>query len=74
MLCPTCGQHIHGVGAQAIARGVMAAQSEAFSRIAAKALGSRGGSVKGKTKARAVDYAELARLSHHKRAENKAKK
>lgn len=40
---------------------------------AAQALGSRGGSVKGKTKARAVDYAELARLSHQKRAENKAK-
>lgn len=41
---------------------------------AARSLGSVGGSVKGKTKARAVDYAQLARLSHQRRAENKAKK
>lgn len=41
---------------------------------AAQALGSLGGRTKGKTKTRAVDYRELARLSHQKRRENKAKK
>lgn len=74
MLCPTCGQHIESIGAQAIARGIHQSTAEALARIAAKALGSLGGRTKGKTKARDVDYRELARLSHQKRRENKAKK
>lgn len=41
---------------------------------AAQALGSLGGRTTGKTKARKVDYAAMARLSHKRRAENKAKK
>ena len=41
--------------------------------IAAKALGSLGGATTGKSKIRQVDYRELARLSHLRRAENKAK-
>ena len=40
---------------------------------AAKTLGSLGGSVKGKSKSRDVDYSAMARLSHQKRRENKAK-
>ena len=62
MICPACGQDVpetsHAFGA---------------AYMAAKVLGSLGGRTKGKTKARAVDYAAMARLSHQKRRENKAK-
>ena len=67
MLCPTCGQHVTGPALDRIPG------DEAWiARLAAKALGSLGGRTKGQTKARQVDYAAMARLSHQKRAENKA--
>lgn len=60
MICPACGHHI---------------KSESLTILsAAQALGSLGGRTTGKTKARKVDYAAMARLSHQKRRENKAKK
>lgn len=74
MICPTCGQHIESIGAQAIARGIHQSTAEALARIAAKALGSLGGRTTGKTKIRNLDYSAMARLSHQKRRENKAKK
>lgn len=59
MICPACGWDL--------TRKCFSASS------AAQALGSLGGSVKGKSKARAVDYRAMASLSHQKRRENKAK-
>lgn len=60
MICPACGWDL---------------TRKCFSTSsAAQALGSIGGRTTGKTKARAVDYRELARLSHQARRENKAKK
>lgn len=60
MICPHCG-----LDSTKTATGYL--------HTAAQALGSLGGRTKGKTKARAVDYAAMARLSHQKRRENKAK-
>jgi len=60
MICPHCGSDTD-----------LSCRIDAS--LAAKALGSLGGSVKGKTKARAVDYRAMAALSHQKRRENKAK-
>lgn len=63
------GQDLELPGAKAVKT-----YHERILAMAAKALGSRGGSVKGKSKARRVDYSALARLSHARRAENKAKR
>ena len=62
MICPPCHKDIPTFGD--------AIEHFGF-RAAAKALGSRGGRVKGKSKIRDVDYVALARLSHQKRRENK---
>lgn len=59
MICPACGHEFCG---------------DALLKLSAKALGSLGGRTTGKTKARDVDYRQLARLSHQRRRENKAKK
>lgn len=63
MICPACGHD-----------NVKIEDAAAHLHTAAQALGSLGGRTTGKTKARKVDYAAMARLSHQKRRENKAKK
>lgn len=66
MICPHCHKEFD----LPVPNYILLARS---ARECAQALGSIGGRTKGKTKARAVDYAAMARLSHQRRAENKAK-
>jgi len=87
MICPDCGQPLGSYVtdpclSDAQKHAIMLREAKVISAMipaifdrsaAAKALGSLGGSVKGKSKARAVDYRKLAKLSHAKRrANNKA--
>lgn len=77
MICPHCGADTDftcRISVDSAIAKTLNAEAGGSLRLAAQALGSIGGRTTGKTKARAVDYRELARLSHQKRRENKAKK